>query len=386
MKGASTQTRRGFTLIELMIALAAGTIAIGAVYYLSGTANQTYSTQMRVAETQMALRMAGEQIRRDFGRAGYLATAVASNVAQPSCATSNEVTTTVAFQALEITPNGSVASPLTALMGTNTARLDSVQMVGNFASGEDYLISPPAAGATINFDPTDDSFRRTFGTDPTVWQTAFAQTFAPGRMLRIEDGDGRRFFYDIASAAGAVPSVTLSTSPPVCVTAGTSVASPVMRIQYDVVPINGTDTEFAFQGLESTLPGGQRMALVRRELSMVDGSNVVGSERVVLDYVTEFQVDAIIDTTGTGVFQVVNEGSTPDLSTVQSSQLANQLRSAVVTVSARSPDLDRKVTNIGRIDGAMVTFLVGTDPSETSYGVARVRTLRTEIFLYNLMR
>lgn len=379
-----SQDRKGFTLIELMIALAAGTVAIGAIYYLSGMASRNYNTQMRVAETQMELRMASEQLRRDFGRAGYLAAPLASDTSPADC-TGRQIRTATSFQALTIASNGSVSGAVADLMGvSNPARLDQVQLIGNYATGEDYQIAS-GTGNTVTFLSTSQSFRRSFGATSPVWQAPFDDAFTVGRMLRIEDADGRRYFYNIASSQGAVPSVTLRETPSSCVETayGSAVAAPVMRIEYSVVPIGvGSETEAAFQGLEATGPSARHLALVRREVDLVTSVAVPGSERIVLDYVTEFRVDAIIDTTGTGTFLEVSDSTAPNVDSAP----ANQFRSAIVTLAARSPEVDRKLQHIGRVNGAMMTFQVGAEPSDPAYGVARVRTLQTETFLYNLIR
>jgi prepilin-type N-terminal cleavage/methylation domain-containing protein len=380
----TNRARVGFTLIELMVALAAGTIAIGAVYYLSGTANQTYNTQMRLSETQMGLRMAGEQVRRDFSRAGYLSARQAMNTGDPSCS-AQQVYSTVAFQALTVFPDGSVTTPIANMVGTNVTRLDRVQLVGNYATTEDYKLEGVTGTPDLQVFVGTQSFMRSFGLNPAEWQTPFEEAFAAGRLLRIEDKDGGRYFYTIiGSVGGPTPTVSLSQAPDACVSGSfeSALASPVVAIEYEVAPINGTDTEAAFQGLDSAAPGGQRMALVRREINVANGAHIAGSERIVLDYVTEFRVDAVIES-APGTFMQVDEGSAPSINAAP----PDQFRSAIVTLAARAPDLDRKVTtNIGRINGAMVTYQVGTNPNDSAFGIARVRTLRSEIFLPNLLR
>jgi prepilin-type N-terminal cleavage/methylation domain-containing protein len=375
-----TRSRRAFTLIELMIALSAGTIAIASVYYLSGTANQTYNTQMRVAETQMSLRMAADQLRRTFVSAGYLAAPDSAGNGCDGVARSAHV-----FQAVAISPNeSSFAAPIAALQGSNDGRLDTLTLVGNYATTEDYALSDATSGSVITFDTTKESFRRSFGTTQADWKTPFETAFAEGRMIRIEDGDGDVYFYDIASSdGGATPTVTTIQAPAACMSGARSkaAAAPVMQLRYRVVPIDGANTPAELQGLDSNLPGGQRMALMREEVSFADLSVIPGSERVVLDYVTEFEVNAVSDTTGNGSFLEIDDVSAPTLSMVDTTTL----RALVLTLSARSPEVSRTVSHIGRIGPAMVTFQVGTDPSDPSYGVARVRTLRTETFLPNFL-
>ena len=64
------RSQAGFTLVEMMIALLAGSFAIMAVYYLGGVSSRGFNEQSRVAESQMALRTAMEQLRRDISLMG----------------------------------------------------------------------------------------------------------------------------------------------------------------------------------------------------------------------------------------------------------------------------------------------------------------------------
>ena len=66
---------QGFTLIELMVALVAGLIAISSVYTISKASSQNFHEQQRISQAQMATRMAVEQIRLDVQRAGFLGSA-----------------------------------------------------------------------------------------------------------------------------------------------------------------------------------------------------------------------------------------------------------------------------------------------------------------------
>ena len=59
------RVRAGFTLIELMVALVAGSFVISGAYYLSDVSARLFNEQIRRAETQMTLRTAGEQLRRE---------------------------------------------------------------------------------------------------------------------------------------------------------------------------------------------------------------------------------------------------------------------------------------------------------------------------------
>ena len=58
--------RAGFTLIEMMVALAAGGLVIAAVFTLGGASARHFQEQQRVGVTQRSVRMAMERLRRRF--------------------------------------------------------------------------------------------------------------------------------------------------------------------------------------------------------------------------------------------------------------------------------------------------------------------------------
>src|SRR5437762_7255784 len=69
---------RGFTLIELMVAIGLTSIIAVGLYSLSMVASQTFQQQQRISEIQLRLRSAVELLRADFQRAGYMTTPASS--------------------------------------------------------------------------------------------------------------------------------------------------------------------------------------------------------------------------------------------------------------------------------------------------------------------
>ena len=61
----------GFTLVELLIAMAVGLIVLGAMYGVFTTHNKTFSTQEQVAEMQQNARAAMDMMTREIRMAGY---------------------------------------------------------------------------------------------------------------------------------------------------------------------------------------------------------------------------------------------------------------------------------------------------------------------------
>ncbi|MBC7172556.1 MAG: prepilin-type N-terminal cleavage/methylation domain-containing protein, partial [Polyangiaceae bacterium] len=69
-----SRKKGGFTLVELMAALVAGLVAITAIYAVGSSSARHFQEQQRIAQTQMALRMAMSQLRVDIQRAGLFGT------------------------------------------------------------------------------------------------------------------------------------------------------------------------------------------------------------------------------------------------------------------------------------------------------------------------
>jgi prepilin-type N-terminal cleavage/methylation domain-containing protein len=415
---AMKSRRAGFTLVELMIALIAGSVAVIAVYYLSGVSSRAYQEQMRVAETQQSLRSAMEQLRRDISRAGYLGIPNSSTLA-PDCSGTMGGADVAPRQvrAVDIVHNGSIADNTTkellGLGGTavNKTRADVLRMWGNYATADAYLTDPITTSDTvIHFQEASESFRRSFHKPEAANGVAqfqekrFEEVFVEGRMLRVEQ-DGRFFFRDIASANKLDKTVTLKTALPSCFdpTHWTAVA-PIVRVRYQV-EADTRDTELARislvpQDSESAasprLPGTRRTLLVRREETDGTGDEVPASSRVVLDYAVEFAVDAVINKNPVANYNQLPEfeHSTGSAVTAQSTTAPEMFHALIVTLSTRSTDADPKLPHLARarfnqaglLDSPLLTFRV-IDPlagRENMLLFSRVRTMRSEIYLQNL--
>lgn len=403
--------RSGFTLVELMIALIAGSFAVAGTYYLSGISSRSFNEQMRVSETQLSLRSAMEQLRRDIGRAGFLAVPNSATLA-PNCGGSFGGSDVAPRQvrAVGISYDGSIdgsdsdVQKVKALLGTpdtNKTRADILRLWGNYATSDAYLTDPTRnSSSTIYFQADSESFRRSFYTPAANNGTAtyedgatgaFARAFAKGRMVRVEH-EGRYFFRDIKDVKPALPTpyVELETPLPGCFepTRWTAIA-PVMRVRYQLEHDKVDDLK-RLSAVSSTL-GARRPVLVRREEKDSDDSVVDDSARVVLDYAVEFAVDAIVNTAATLTDTPVWEYRTA-ANAATASASTERLRALVVTLSSRSTEADPNLPQLGRtrfkttnlLDSPLQTFRV-IDPDKAEIVLnARVRTMRSEIFLQNL--
>src|SRR5277367_5834742 len=66
---------RGFTLIEVLVALSAGVLVSMAAFMLSKDATRFFQHEARVSTAQIALTLAMNRLSGDIQRAGFLSTA-----------------------------------------------------------------------------------------------------------------------------------------------------------------------------------------------------------------------------------------------------------------------------------------------------------------------
>jgi prepilin-type N-terminal cleavage/methylation domain-containing protein len=384
--------RAGFTLIELMIATIAGAFAVAGVYYLNGVSSRMFGEQMRVSETQMSLRGALEQVRRDFSRAGYLA--VPNSKVLPGCdgtPGSLDVSATD-VRSIAITRGGSEVGIKTLLEtpAINKTRADSVILTGNFATADAYLANPTTSSSAMLYFQTDgESFRRSFftptadHTSATFDQARFTSVFRAGRMVRVEN-EGRTFFrvIDGSTTVGGSAAVTLTQALPACfVPTRWTAVSPVMRVRYALE--DGKSEDLKRLTALSAAVGSARPILVRREVAL-DGSLVADTARVVLDYAVEFSIDPIVWDESKKEFSYALSSAERDAANLNPETLA----SLVVTLSSRSQDADPNLPTLARttlgddkiLSSPLLTFRVV--PPDVGLN-ARVRTARAEIFLQN---
>lgn len=395
MRSPKRRALQGFTIVELMVALTVGGMAISSLYAVGAASTRHFKEQLRISTTQSSLRSAMNQIKRDFARAGYLATPNASLPGEfcgpmptpplndPSTAPGRgRLAAISAFQK-------NVALPDTLDPDNLNPRLavtDEVILMGNYATSGEYMGIVMAADNLSAAVPTSS---QSFARDFTNWyaaggeaaascsNAALANAFPTGRLVRVRNLANTNGFAQVNRATCDTPvptaTVTFQTQVAGCnATAGW--ISPVNTLRYRVV--DATDTETSRIGLN-------RVSVLRR--TEVDPSNkanpltvmIAGvatpiDDRAVLDYVVRFTVDFILRT---------NNPNT--ISPVQATQAAVQanpefVRGAIIELAARTaehePDMDVTLNTV-----RLPPFRVFT-----TQGAARTRSLRAEIFIPNV--
>jgi len=391
-----THRRRqaGFTLIEMMVALAIGALVIAAVFMLGGASARHFQEQQRVGVTQRSVRMAMSRLTRDVQLAGYMHVPSEQAPTVNRCPTPALPRTVPAIWMADGDPTGNAAldSVNRALNGVSA---DQLRLIGNFNTADQYLIdSVNRGGNTLFLQERWLSFQRNFtvpttGGSRTADVQRFNATFAPGRMLHLETATRQHIFVTVSSAAidSTARNATVTITPALgannpCLAGlgrGTLV-SPLSEIRYQIqaAPAGSTTAP------RSANVVGPNTQLVREELNMGDGTVIAGTRRTVLEYAIDFNIDAWVDTSPpTLPPNIVRQNGAAAQATIQARPW--QVRSLVVSLAARTPEQDRRFpwtyTGGRAATDPLNRFRVFTDRD----GAARVRQITVDIQTPNLV-
>lgn len=400
-------TRAGFTIIELMVSLTVGGLAIGSMYAIGSATTRQFYSQQQVASAQTSLRMALDQVKRDIARAGYLST---PNV---TVFDGKPVQTCAAVVAPLDTPGGRLAAfstfvndvnPLPAAMnaidptGTNRANgftADDIVLFANYETSDQYpgigLINP----TTISMSQAWHGFQRDFTNwsqvvglaPPTFDAPAFAQAFPPGRLIRIQTTGQQRHFAQIIATTAPVagvsdPTITFAPAiPAACLGAvPQGWVAPVSAMHYFVRNATGDEAP-RFVG--TTGANGQ---LVREEVDPLTkltafAINGVATPRVILDYVVGFNLSFTMNAANTpmGAADVFAPGVFTDVAATVNAN-PQLVRAVRIDLAVRTPEQDPRLVWSQAGCAGMRCFQVFADRP----GASRIRRMRAEVFVPNV--
>jgi prepilin-type N-terminal cleavage/methylation domain-containing protein len=393
-------SRAGFTLLELMVALTAGMIAITSIYFVSAASSRHFHEQQRIARTQMNLRMAMEQLRRDIQRAGFLGTP--SSDAEQTCATPASP-----VQAIELLDDEDTGELPQA--ATNGVTADRLRLTGNYLTAGEYLAIGlvNSTGNQIRLQRDWQAFQQEFGVFGGGSYDAdhFEEVFSAGRMLHITTRQGYHFFVRITGSTGS--SATISFTPGIgpgsgvaghCIggLADGATVAPLSRIEYRVEDLTNTDegsslapTGGAVTDPDADFRGQIGTQLTRREIRFDNTDQVGNNERIVLEYVAGIEYGLVVD-------NETVDGNPPDLDFLRggaaetfTTNNPQRVRGVRVMLSARTPEQSPRFPWVASAAGNPANGVPPTryrvvDPNNEFEGAARVRTMRAEILLPNL--
>lgn len=395
---------RGFTLLELMVSLTIGGLAISAMYTIGSTLVRQYHQQHQAANAMTSLRVALNQVKRDIARAGYLATPTLVPQApfvSLGCATTYlqhaPSPGTGALAGISLFTDNACTSDTScsnvhagiAANLTNGFTSDSLVMFGNYETSSEYpnvqLVNPLSVSVGRSAHAYQTDFTQWWSGNPTAPDTdAFSRAFAPGRMIRIRTTNGLQHYAVVGSVTAQTDTndarVTFDTPIPAGCLAGTDGAwiAPVSAIRY----FSRNDPN-----PPSPNPWGPMAQLVREEVQPTDkvtplalteptnNAYTYTNTRVVLDYVVSFNLGFVLNTANP--IDAYTPGNDTSVAAVVNLR-PEQVRAVTIELSARTPEDDRALAPASCANLRCFQVTAGRPAA------ARVRTLRAEVFVPNI--
>ena len=420
MSAASHARRgsRGFTLVELMVALMGGLFISLAVFALARDSGRFYQSETRIANATVGGLLGFERLRADIARAGLLSSPNINR--DPSVCGKPDGTwprNLANLASIQITQ-----PPTTQILTANGRAPHRILIAGAFGSSDQYAAHVTGTGAKTVFQlVVGPGALMRLGNGAVPTKETMQGVFPALHALRIVQS-GHIYYGQIVSADGApaVPSVTVNAQPPIPLSgtesgcgliwpgsgAETATINVVNFIQYDIRSlVNNAQTQEAkntyatmFAKEQGALGESDRTELVRVEQD-INGDAIAGTEELVAEYAVDLNVTV---TAVTGILNPTSPNPDPTLATIVptmaqfatftgstygTASTPELIRSVRVRLGVRSREPDRKTDLDGGAGNALFRFKVG-DPPGTQFleppdTFARVRTFQADVALHN---
>ena len=412
---------RGFTLVELLVALSCGLFVSVVVFNLARDASRFYQREGRAANATLVAIAGFERLRLDIARAGFMAS---PNVAaDPFVCTRPGGTAPILMQRLAAIRIMNQGSPSNTVLAANSLAPDSLILAGSYSSPDEFAVRQIGLNANLTsfvlLDPATPAMARlgyTSAATPAERTAKLLSVFAVGRAVRIVDRRGHQHYgliQDASSgASGTQPTITLAASIPLRYRASATgelcgivanetgaTINVVNFIRYDVHKmVDDGDTSpynALFAARTGTYGETERTELVRGELDPAHASGtalLTGTpEELVAEYAVDFELEPTAVTTAPGPDPTLTQlpSSNAAFATYTGATgTAQRIRSVRVRLGVRTREGDRQANVPASADVAPGTYrvLLGTEGS----GVyaqerwARIRTLQADVVLNNL--
>ena len=434
--------KSGFTLIELMVAMVVGLTAITSVYSLGSAMSKQFYEEQRTASAQGTSRVAIMELRQDISRAGLFGspngslepTCDSTPPSLPLLGGSSGPMGAFQYYADE---DLAVLDPHSANTGVVADRLRVLTSL--YLTDQLLVHSASNSGSTIVLQSGNQAYRRTFswgqtagpftsGSAPTYltgdldWDSAWggetaswngiaqkgARAFQTGSVLHIETPEGRHFFRSVFGKDGNTEDeVRMQITPPLPV--GTALssrgggrshhrASAMGRVRRrrslrrnqvgaDFMDFErhvlhrprSHESDVHLQDAGASTFEAPNRVLVRRVLDSTTGNVLPNSTQVVAEFVSNFRVSFLIDTTS----GTTTSTSAPVRITTKPRSTATRSRSGRSSSSwgfAARSRIPR--STYSTITDAGTRFEV----DDTQMGSARVRHMHIEVPVMNVAR
>jgi type II secretory pathway pseudopilin PulG len=398
---AALRTVRGFTLVELMVAMVAGMFVAIAVFTLAKHASAFAMRQSRIADATLQSVIGFERLKTDIARAGFLST---PNIARDPAVCSGP-TGVVGFPVrllqlasvhIEDSPNASTESTVNGITPKRIVLAGAYSTPDLFVARTVTQQDPP-----VVFLQRNSLGMANIGYAPVGGAAALARVFRTDHALRIvDDAGGVQFARITGVTEGVNPTVTLAATPAVQFRAGSAnncgvrghgndFVNPIDFIRYDLRNLNTS----AYAAMSGMFRGGPSYEATRRELVRVE-LNINGDEiQSTLELVAEYAVDlnfslvvaantAASLTRISGANLATYAGNVSGLPAGNGPQLIRAVH-AWLSVRSQEADRDNGLALVTTAPGPNLLRISMDPASATRPPFARVRTLQSTIPLAN---
>jgi type IV pilus assembly protein PilW len=368
----SPRRTRGFSLVELMVALALGlllTIAMGAVYI---TGKSSFSRQQQLSSLQQNVRIAFEYLGSDARMVGHMGCFTGSDTSSATIFSNNlgvGLATNYAYGvegyeyttgAYTLTANAPadintaaswVVNTATNANAVNTVPVTTIAGAGNgLTPGSDVLAIRTAAGRPV---------RLAANANTGANQSAFTIETMAASTGKCSNGTTDKLSGFCASSHGLIASCTQARVFQVStITAGASPAPSTLTLGASM----GSDPEY-LPGTAEVFPMQTIVYYVKQSLSnttttslyrrIFDGDNAAGLEQELIEGVENLQLRYGVDTDATpdGIVNAyVNANAVSNWNTVVSVRMSLLMRTTTPV------DTDTTVATGGVVNGVAITY------------------------------
>lgn len=324
---------RGFTMLELLVAVLAGTLVAMAAFGFAKASTRAFSQEARLAAAGAAVTQGFRRLTNDIQRAGFQSSAnIRRDYAFKRTGVCEDPTTSplgiANLQSVLIEPHGTYAQTGSVSAATNNIVADRLTLAGMYSLNDmlDLKAVQSSGGViTVTLDIETRAFREYMGPVPTP--ARLAEAFRPGRIARIYDANSGFSHYGVVAGSNfgaGVGQVMLSALSRVMIKgtgyagatregescgldqtgAGNRFIGVVNRYRYEVRDLRN-DPAYALMypatvdlGLGATVTTGaqeaSRMELVRTELDVA--GQPMGDNELIAEYAARLRFGGTVDT------------------------------------------------------------------------------------------
>ncbi len=197
------QARRGFTLVELIVALSAGLAVAGAAYMLSKASLNAFEAEARLSQAQFGATMGLNRLVGDLQRAAFMSNPNAQSITSGHvCGGSTQgpyfIRSVLVDKGGGSLPGVGVTRVPNAAATYNVIAPDSIYITGNMSSDEQFEFSS-IQGTTVYMTLHDGAMQRTMLANATGGLSV-KSLFLPGRYVRLVDSTGEEGYAHVTVA------------------------------------------------------------------------------------------------------------------------------------------------------------------------------------------